>query len=390
QLGASFKLWFEPAALVVEHGGSVRFKLKTDCQDVNMTGNVETSIRKHVTKPRPGELVVDLFNVTLWNSSILGYYCCYSVRDVVSTELIIYRKALWVRGVPDRPVLDQIPALEVGKSHELVCSVGEVAPIRNLTVILRRGGSVLHMETFERSQDEVGEVLVTHQLVAQRWDDGQNVTCQALLDLAPSGPRFSNTSDPQTLAVYEFPEDPKLEPHIYVEVNERVKTSCAVGHVFPVPRYELALANQTLNVSVSFPVPSLNVSTTHPAAGTEVTGLCALPPGHFSDLRLQIHAGHRVLARWGPSPLNFSLMVHGEDNGMELRCDAKLLVGSKASKRSEPIRLNVTAKPWMDDGSCPPSQNWTEGQEETLRCRARGNPPPHLECAKDGEPFPAG
>ncbi|NWQ97991.1 ICAM3 protein, partial [Burhinus bistriatus] len=25
-----------------------------------------------------------------------------------------------------------------------------------------------------------------------------------------------------------------------------------------------------------------------------------------------------------------------------------------------------------------------------LRCWARGNPPPHLECAKDGKPFPAG
>ncbi|NXC77920.1 ICAM5 protein, partial [Anhinga anhinga] len=25
-----------------------------------------------------------------------------------------------------------------------------------------------------------------------------------------------------------------------------------------------------------------------------------------------------------------------------------------------------------------------------LRCWARGNPPPHLECTKDGETFPAG
>ncbi|NXX63254.1 ICAM3 protein, partial [Scopus umbretta] len=25
-----------------------------------------------------------------------------------------------------------------------------------------------------------------------------------------------------------------------------------------------------------------------------------------------------------------------------------------------------------------------------LRCSARGNPPPRLECTKDGEPFPAG
>ncbi|NXQ94288.1 ICAM1 protein, partial [Sagittarius serpentarius] len=25
-----------------------------------------------------------------------------------------------------------------------------------------------------------------------------------------------------------------------------------------------------------------------------------------------------------------------------------------------------------------------------LRCRAQGNPPPSLECTRDGEPFPAG
>ncbi|NXT47083.1 ICAM5 protein, partial [Pluvianellus socialis] len=55
-----------------------------------------------------------------------------------------------------------------------------------------------------------------------------------------------------------------------------------------------------------------------------------------------------------------------------------------------PIPVLPAAGPWMDDESCPPSQNWTEGQDETLRCRARGNPSPHLECAKDGEPFPAG
>ncbi|XP_014816887.1 PREDICTED: intercellular adhesion molecule 5-like, partial [Calidris pugnax] len=47
-------------------------------------------------------------------------------------------------------------------------------------------------------------------------------------------------------------------------------------------------------------------------------------------------------------------------------------------------------QPQMDDRSCPPSQIWTEGQEETLSCWAWGNPPPHMECAKNGETFPVG
>ncbi|XP_074023354.1 intercellular adhesion molecule 1-like [Numenius arquata] len=134
----------------------------------------------------------------------------------------------------------------------------------------------------------------------------------------------------------------------------------------------------------------LNVSTASPAAGTEVRGLCRLPPSHSAKFQLQIRIGHRVLEPWGPSPLPFSLTAREEDHGEELSCEAQILAKSKLPKKTVAIRLSVTAEPRMDDSSCPPSQNWTEGQDETLRCWARGNPLPHMKCAKNGEPFPAG
>ncbi|NXH60124.1 ICAM1 protein, partial [Rhabdornis inornatus] len=44
------------------------------------------------------------------------------------------------------------------------------------------------------------------------------------------------------------------------------------------------------------------------------------------------------------------------------------------------------AQPRLDPRDCPGQQNWTEGEQEILECRARGRPRPRLECSKDGDP----
>ncbi|NXM38328.1 ICAM5 protein, partial [Gymnorhina tibicen] len=47
-------------------------------------------------------------------------------------------------------------------------------------------------------------------------------------------------------------------------------------------------------------------------------------------------------------------------------------------------------KPRLDSEGCPGRQNWTEGQEGTLKCRAKGRPEPEVKCSKDGNSITAG
>ncbi|NWY50315.1 ICAM4 protein, partial [Chionis minor] len=107
-----------------------------------------------------------LLNVTDWNSNVLCFYSCGKDRKVVTTKLTVYR-------VLEPAMLDSVPELEVGKSHELVCQVANVAPVRNLMVILRRGNETLHTQTFEQhQQDKPESVRVTHRMTVQRRDNG--------------------------------------------------------------------------------------------------------------------------------------------------------------------------------------------------------------------------
>ncbi|XP_040398444.1 intercellular adhesion molecule 1 isoform X2 [Cygnus olor] len=421
RLHASFEVFIEPPVLVVEHGGAVRLKCRTTCQDPSATGDVETSFFKHrLEASGQGETVVELRNITEWSSNILCFYSCNKQRKTVSATLIAYRPL-------EQAVLEPVPQLAVGESHKLVCRVPRVAPVQNLTVILRRGATTLHTATFEhRAENKPQDVEVTHVVTARREDQGQSITCQALLDLWPSNVHFNTTSSPQVLDVYDFPEDPQLEMgEIYLETDEKINVSCSVRHVFPAAHFELSLAGHPLPLHVtedglravaevshaqqgqfglvcsvrvgpkerqqqasvhvySFPQPQLNVSTSVPMEGTEVTGRCVLPPGHSPELQLQVTAGPRVLTAWGPSPLAFAWTASEEDDNTKLVCEARMRAGNKPTKRSTPVGLSVTALPRMDDRSCPPSQNWTEGEEVTLRCQARGNPRPHVACDKDG------
>lgn len=73
-----------------------------------------------------------------------------------------------------------------------------------------------------------------------------------------------------------------------------------------------------------------------------MSGGCVLPPGHSPELQLQVTAGPRVLATWGPSPLGFTWNVSEEDNGTEVLCEARMPASKKNPKKSVPVVLIVT------------------------------------------------
>ncbi|NXX19718.1 ICAM1 protein, partial [Podargus strigoides] len=245
-----FELWVEPPVPVVAHGGSLRLTLRTTCSDPSALGDVETSFLKRLVTAAPGVTVVELLNVTEWDASVLCFYNCGLRRKLVATQLVVYSEAPWGEG--GLVTLEPVPPLAVGESHELRCSVAGAAPARNLTVTLRLGGEVAHVETFPRGGGRgtpAGTVTVTWRVRARRRDAGRNAT-------GTERPRPGVPSDnqfiPMSLSpVTEFPADPELEPHVYAEAGEAVTVTCAVGDVFPAARFELALANRTLPVTVS-------------------------------------------------------------------------------------------------------------------------------------------
>ncbi|XP_066031120.1 intercellular adhesion molecule 5-like [Chamaea fasciata] len=144
-------------------------------------------------------------------------------------------------------------------------------------------------------------------------------------------------------------------------------------------------AGQNVHV-YNIPAPILNVTNARPAAGTELRGRCSLPAGAVRDIQVRVLAGDKVLAGWGQPALDFALAVGEEDaEELELLCQAEL----ENVSRNSSVPVTVLVKPRLDARSCPSPQNWTEGREETLRCRARGRPDPRIRCSRDGDALDA-
>ncbi|XP_014375376.1 intercellular adhesion molecule 2-like isoform X1 [Alligator sinensis] len=99
--------------------------------------------------------------------------------------------SLSVYETPARVVLEMTPEMQQGSTYNVTCQVENVGSLQNLSVMLYRGHQILHTKTFS---DDLGarphDKLVTFNMTARRYHQGQNISCHAVLDLDLNGHRL--------------------------------------------------------------------------------------------------------------------------------------------------------------------------------------------------------
>ncbi|XP_074990355.1 intercellular adhesion molecule 5 [Calonectris borealis] len=355
-----------------------------------------------------------------------GTYRCQATNPLGTTVRSV---TVWVQWLPERVVLEPVPAVAVGESRNLTCRVVEVAPVGNLTVTLRRGAETLRTENFGAAEGSAS-VAVSHLLTVGPGDHGQDVTCHAELSLRPHGPLFARAAVPVKLSVFALPEPPQLRAPARLEAGTTANASCRIAGAFPAGdvRFTITLAEQSLNFTVTaagdvltavtalspstpgrqeltctaavattartarrqlhiyrFPAPVLELSPASVPAGSEVTVACRAGVADPPAVRLQLRdADGGVLAEGPQSRLELRLVARREDDGRQFGCRASLAIGDGTVTKDTDARLAVLYMPEMAASDCPSNRTWLRGTREALSCRAAGNPAPTVVCGRNG------
>uniref|UniRef100_A0A8C3GLN2 Intercellular adhesion molecule N-terminal domain-containing protein n=1 Tax=Cairina moschata TaxID=8855 RepID=A0A8C3GLN2_CAIMO len=177
-----------PQVAVVPFGGSVAINCShSACPAPETTLGLETSLTKNAAEAGGSWQKFVLVNVSEWSPRpAICHATCGAQRATVTATILVYR-------VPERVVLEPVPAVAVGESLNLTCRVAEAAPLANLTVTLRRGGETLRTQSFGAAAAGSASVAVSHLLTVGPGDQGQDVSCCFNLSLAPRH-SFSNCS----------------------------------------------------------------------------------------------------------------------------------------------------------------------------------------------------
>ncbi|KAI6059978.1 Intercellular adhesion molecule 5 [Aix galericulata] len=245
-----------PQVAVVPFGGSVAINCShSGCPDPASTLGLETSLTKNAAEAGGSWQKFVLLNVSEWSPRpAICHATCGEQRATATATVLVYR-------VPERVVLEPVPAVAVGESLNLTCRVAEAAPLANLTVTLRRGGETLRTQSFGAAAGSTS-VDVSHLLTPELKDRGQDVSCCFNLSLAPHR-SFSNCSAaPIQLTGSAVPIKVMLELVPQMAPGENYTVTCQVESdgVMHDLRVTLCRGREKLATTTFPQTPSTNVS----------------------------------------------------------------------------------------------------------------------------------
>ncbi|CAN0429855.1 unnamed protein product [Rangifer tarandus platyrhynchus] len=402
-----------PSKAIIPRGGSLRVNCSISC-DQKATFGLETELTKKVVSHGNNWKVFELSDVQE-DINLLCYSNCRNEQTIATMNLTVY----WI---PERVELPPLPLWQpVDEDLNLSCLVYGGAPRDHLSVVLLRGEEELGRQPVGKG--EPAEVMFTVQ--PRREDHSTNFSCRSELDLRSQGLElFQNTSAPRKLQTYVLPSTkPHLEAPRVVEAGSRWPVKCTLDGLFPASDAEvyLVLGDQklesnltyngdsvsaeawleeneegthSLNCSVklgekdrrthsnvtiySFPVPTLTLSPPEVSEWTTVTVECVTRDGAVVMLN--------GVSAEPPGPrAQVKLNVSADDHGSNFSCSAALKIAGQVVHKNQTRELHVLYGPRLDQRDCLGNWTWQEGSEQTLKCEARGNPIPKLNCSRKGD-----
>ncbi|XP_069051871.1 MAM domain-containing glycosylphosphatidylinositol anchor protein 2 isoform X6 [Lepisosteus oculatus] len=132
---------------------------------------------------------------------------------------------------PDSVSVNQTVQMVEGRQYQLQCEVQNIAPVQYLTVNWYRGKTLIHSQTFSHNTTRTPvNVSATLLFTPDRPDNGQQLTCEAELNLGPEGPQPppANQSDPLRITVLSSEDCPiQIRPsRLVVRYGDPVRAEC--------------------------------------------------------------------------------------------------------------------------------------------------------------------
>ncbi|KAM4597932.1 hemicentin-2 [Polymixia lowei] len=385
-------LTLDPQHVVVQHGQQVEVNCSSTSLD---SGGVRWSTEKEMPDVN-NDFTLITFNVSGWD---VQPRCIMKLNDTheCSKNLLVT-----VYKNPDSVIVYPVsatPCVE-GMDCQLQCDIVEVAPVQNLNVTWYKGEERIkteHINNSTKSPVSVSSLLTTS---LKREDNGALFTCMAELDLGPQGPQIRvMLSDAHNVSVHY---KPVVEcPSTFTGVEHRVNLSMACNSdANPPARFEWY--HQGVKVDASAPLARGDSGeyvfrATNDLGSANATIILTVEykpvvecPSTFTGVEHRVNLSMAACNSDANPPARFEWYHQG------VKVDASAPLERAASgeyvfratnelgSANATIILTVEYAPEFQETFSIISV--AEGDNVSLHCDAKGNPPPKLQWSSDSGP----